>query len=148
MEPFLTFFMAKRLRTQDEHDIVVAESAKTYWESVQAGNKVDINPDGEHHRSVGKENYPDVIVWKPNQPDSDFGMVIVIEEIETSESVNEVESDQWATYADIGVKFILIVPKESVPLANGIIRRKKIRISELWHYSYDINGNIQFIKSW
>jgi hypothetical protein len=140
--------MARRLHTQDEHDKVVIESAKTYWKLAQEGYKVDVNPDGEQNRSVGKDNYPDVIVWKPSNPGSDSGTATIIEEIETSDSVNDSEAEQWITYAGLGIKFILVVPKGSVVSVNEIIKRKKIGITELWHYYYDINKKIQFAKSW
>lgn len=140
--------MARRSRTQNEHDAVVIESAKTYWKLMQDGYNVDTNPNGEQNRSVGENNYPDVIVWKPANPGSNSIQAIIIEEIETSESVNETEAEQWIIYAGLGIKFILIVPEESVISANEIIKRKKIGIKELWNYYYDVNRKIQFTKSW
>lgn len=141
--------MATRSKTQGEHDSVVAASAHTYSEQERRGYLVSTNPGSEKNQSVGPRDdpqYPDVVVWKPNSPGSTSGTATVIEEIETSESVNEDEGSQWKKYASLGVSiFRLIVPKADAAIAKKIIENKKIGVSEIW--SYTINGGrISFDK--
>jgi len=134
-------------QVQSEHDKVVRASAGTYHSKVAEGCRVSVNPDGEHNFYLGPENnpiYPDVVVWKPSSPGANGGNVEIIEEIETAESVNETEADQWAEYgARFGGTFFLIVPSGSERQALTIIRRRRIRVSQI--YTYALSGqNVSF----
>lgn len=141
--------MAIRLNeSQSEHDTVVRESAKTYSDMVSKGCKVAINPDGEKNQRVGPESnprYPDIIVWRPENPYSSSGKAEVIEEVETADSVTEEEAKQWKDYGSLGIKFILTVPKGYAKEAARIVDAKSANVTEIWHY-YSENGGIKFQK--
>lgn len=135
----LPILMATRpIAKQSEHDDVVRASSRTYSKLQAEGYQVAINPDGEKNRSVGppgNPRYPDVIVWKPKEPGSSSGTAKIIEEIETSDSVNEEEAKQWEDYAGLGVEtFSLIVPKEKCAEAAEIVRKKAIKVTDIWYY--------------
>ena len=140
----------KRKTTQSEHDRVVRASANTYTDAGAKGFKISINPNGEKNFEIGSDSnnqYPDVCVWKPNSPGSNSGTVKVIEEIETEESVNETEAEQWKNYASLGIEtFRLIVPKSKILTAKQIVEKKKIAVTEIWHYTIS-NGSISFSKN-
>lgn len=139
--------MTKRRLTQKEHDIVVAASAGTYNELIKQGHKVSTNPNGQQNQKVGGDHYPDVIVWKPNQENPNTGTAIVIEEIETEETVNESEAKQWREYAELGISiFRLIVPLSKVQSALQIVQTKKIKVTEIWSYEVKDDGRVVFQK--
>lgn len=138
--------MVERPNTQEEHDDVVKASAKTYFKMEEEGCKVFINPDGEKNYGWPKKDlYPDVIVWKPESPGANSGEAVIIEEIETDESVDSDEAEQWKNYAELGVEtFRLIVPEDEVDSAREIIEEEEIEIDELWSYYYDEDGRTKF----
>ena len=141
--------MPYRYRTQSEHDLVVRESARTYGEQEKKGYKVTTNPDGEKNFYVGTEQnqkFPDIVVWEPSSPQSTGGNVLIIEEVETDESVTEDHATQWKEYGDLGISvFRLIVPKTRASTAKSIVDTKKIRVSEIWSYVMH-NGSVSFEK--
>lgn len=122
---------------QSIHDKVVRASVNTYSELVNQGHKVAINPGSEKNQWVSSDKlYPDLIVWKPDANDSTTGTAIIIEEIETEESVTEAEADQWDRYGKLQISnFRLIVPVSQAAQALEIVQRRKIRVTEIWHYS-------------
>jgi len=131
--------MAKRISSQSEHDRVTEASAGTYSQLTQQGYKVTTNPGNQQNRFVGSPEhlFPDVIVWKPDQNDPNKGQAIIIEEIETSESVNQNEVEQWRKYAALGVsKFILIVPASYASEAHRLVQINNIRVTEIWYYTF------------
>jgi hypothetical protein len=136
--------MPFRLFTQPEHDQVVRASAETYNQLVQQGYKVAINPGSEKNQQVGSGNYPDVIVWRPNPPPNQAsGIAIIIEEIETEDSVTQAEAAQWKQYGQLGVsKFILLVPVSKVRDALNLVQANGVRVSEIW--SYEVRGGRYF----
>lgn len=136
-----------RFSSQNEHDEVVLESAKTYWHLEQQGFKVSVNPGSDKNCSVGESNYPDVVVWLPASANSSTGVTRIIEEIETAESVTDIEAEQWNKYSQIGALFRLIVPWEAVSSTVEILHRKNIRVTELWYYYYDSTNKIGFTKA-
>jgi len=134
---------------QSEHDTIVRASAATYTNSLTNGYQVATNPDGEHNRFVGpatSPKYPDVVVWKPSALNSTSGTAHIIEEIETEDSVNREEAEQWREYASLGVeKFILVVPQSKAHEAYQLVMSMRIRVTEIWYYFYD-NGVVKFSK--
>jgi hypothetical protein len=140
--------MATRLYGQSEHDRVVEASAGTYSQLTQQGYQVTTNPGDQKNRYVGSEQhlFPDVIVWKPDQNDPNRGQAIIIEEIETSETVNQNSVDQWISYAALGVsKFILIVPANSASEAHRLVQVNNIKVTEIWSYTVQ-NNQVYFTK--
>jgi len=139
--------MATRRLTQSVHDLVVAASAGTYSEMEKQGNKVSTNPNGQKNQRVGDDSYPDVIVWQPDIAKPTSGKAIVIEEIETEDSVTEAESKQWKEFGEIGISvFRLIVPLLKAPEALRIVQSKKINVSEIWSYEVKDDGRVTFNK--
>ncbi|OGW52390.1 MAG: hypothetical protein A2Y81_02920 [Nitrospirae bacterium RBG_13_43_8] len=50
-------------------------------------------------------HYPDIIL-------GNHGMVLALVEVETSESISEKRTERWEVLSALGVKLILMVPKE------------------------------------
>jgi hypothetical protein len=104
---------------QTIHDRVIAGVA-----AVQNRYDALTNPGHEHNWSIqiGQETvFPDVILCERGTRS-----VAHLIEVETADSVNEDESDQWATYARGPGQFWLLVPSTSLVLAQQICRRRSI----------------------
>lgn len=97
---------------QTEHDKVVTASAAT-WQN-KPGRVVHTNPGGDKNFSVNGDNYPDVVVVD-NQ-----NQLLAVEEIETEESVNQNEAEQWEKYSGFGVRLNLVVPESHVSEAQRL----------------------------
>ncbi|MCF8257565.1 MAG: hypothetical protein K9J06_08435 [Flavobacteriales bacterium] len=110
--------MAIRLFTQNEHDSVIQAA---YNNLDKVNHRVYINPNQQKNTSINGF-YPDIIIT----PASDNTVKFVIE-VETSESVNNIEAQQWRTYADLGGTFYLLVPFASKTLAELICRQNGIK---------------------
>lgn len=131
-----------------EHDRVVRASAATYGERVKKGYKVSINPSGEKNQSVGptySPRYPDVVVWMPDSIGSSNGKASIIEEIETADSINDIEAEQWKDYGSLAIKFLLVVPSGYCEEALRLIVKYGVNVSELWYYFYE-RDSIKFAK--
>jgi len=135
-------------KAQSEHDQVVRASAETYGQLKQQGYQVAINPGSEKNQQVGSGNYPDIVVWKPNPPPNHTsGTAVIIEEIETGDSVTLAEAAQWKTYGQLGVsKFILVVPADKAREALSIVQQEHVKVSEIWSYEI-LGGRVFFSKS-
>lgn len=133
---------------RSEHDRIVRVSAATYGEWISKGYKVSINPGGEKNQFVGPEfnpRYPDVVVWMPDSFGSTKGRAAIIEEIETVDSVNDSEAEQWKDYGSLGIKFLLVVPNGYCEEALRLISKYGANVSEVWYYYYEY-GNTKFVK--
>jgi len=133
--------MAIRHGSQKEHDLVIDASAKTYEQYEEKGYVVSINPTGQQNREVFPGLYPDLVVWLP---DGKLGRTVIIEEIETEDSVTERESQEWARFSKLRIKFFLVVPKDSATKAAEIIKRRNIRVDRLQCYFLDNYGQVKF----
>lgn len=133
------------------HDAVVRASAETYVKSRAEGYEITINAGSSKNRFVGpasNPSYPDVIVWKPSYVGSTEGTAVLIEEIETKESVNYKEAEQWRQYSQLMVKFLLIVPYGTEKLTKQIVDEYSIRVDEVWSYYFDNQTRTyKFVKS-
>jgi len=113
---------------QTEHDLVVEASADTFRKT---GGSASTNPRNEKNAEVAGL-YPDVVAKQEN------GM-IVVEEIETEDSVTQDECEnQWKPYSELGYQFNLIVPKDSLNLAQKFIRKAQLKVIL---QGYTIRGN-------
>ncbi|MBP6919502.1 MAG: hypothetical protein KBC23_00725 [Candidatus Omnitrophica bacterium] len=133
---------------ESEHDRIVSASAATYGEMQRKGYKVSTNPGGEKNQFVGPASnprYPDVVVWLPDSLGSARGTAVIIEEIETAESVSDSEAEQWKDYGSLGIKFLLIVPSKYCDEALRLISKHNVNVSEVWYYYYEL-GNTKFVK--
>ena len=107
--------------TQSLHDKVIAER-ESAWRSDSRVNQIYTNPGqtkGANYTVDGREVYPDLIVHLKD----DKGERWIIEEVETADSVNESELEQWRTFAQIEVAaFNLLVPQESAGRARSLVQ--------------------------
>jgi hypothetical protein len=102
---------------QDTHDrwvAVIAEERMTFPEFPQ--RKTYINPGTQKNYRVrtsdGAMFYPDIVVIDSSRDPADN--LVLIGEVETSDSVTEAEADQWREFAKVSpVPFYLYVPKGS-----------------------------------
>lgn len=124
--------MERNPEEQTNHDKVVEDSAETYRESEESP-KVYTNPNGEKNRDISGE-YPDIIVIYNES-------LKVIEEIETENSVNETELEQWKTYSKLGTSFQLVVPLETISMVENLI--KDLHNIKIQGYYFE-NGQIRW----
>jgi hypothetical protein len=126
--------MANRIYTQSEHDAVVQASAETYNQLIQQGYRVTTNPGSERNQQVGSGNYPDIVVWKPDPLNPTKGTAVIIEEIETQDTVTSQEAAQWKKYGNLSVKFILLVPAAKSREAFALVQMEAVKVAEIWSY--------------
>lgn len=110
--------MAYRLYTQNEHDSVIQTA---YNNLDKINHRVYINPNQQKNTNIDGQ-YPDIIITPAN--DNTVKFVI---EVETSESVNNNEVQQWRTYSQLGGTFYLLVPFASKTLAELLCRQNGIK---------------------
>jgi hypothetical protein len=110
--------MALRLYTQNEHDSVIQAA---YNNLDKINHKVYINPNQQKNTNIDGQ-YPDIIITPAN--DNTVKFVI---EVETSDSVNTNEVQQWKIYSQLGGTFYLLVPFESKALAELLCRQNGIK---------------------
>jgi hypothetical protein len=141
----------RNYRELEDHDSVVRASVGSYSTLRSQGFEVTINPGSDKNRYVGGDDnprYPDVIVWKPEYPGATRGTAIIIEEIETENSVSYTEGEQWKDFGALGIKFLLSVPRGKEYAAKQIIDYMGVRVDELWTYTFNTTtGKYDFQKT-
>lgn len=121
--------MSRLPENQKTHDAVVKDRAEA-WRSTTGVTDVWTNPNGENTTSLGEPpQYPDIIIEKDDK--------LVIEEVETSDSVTENESKQWEEYSKLGFRFNLLVPRWYGNEAKKIISARGISNIYLVEYWYE-----------
>ncbi len=78
--------------------------------------EIGINKTGEKKVEY-RGHYPDMIL-------GNHGMVLALLEVETAESISEKGTERWKTLADLGVKLILMVPKDLKVKATELLWNK------------------------
>lgn len=78
--------------------------------------EIGINKAGEKKVEY-KGTYPDMVL-------GNHGMILAILEVETAESVSEKSAERWKTLSDLGVKLILMVPKDLKVKATELLWSK------------------------
>lgn len=78
--------------------------------------EIGINRAGEK-RVEYKGHYPDMVL-------GNHGMILAILEVETPDSINEKSAERWKTLSDLGVKLILMVPKDMKVKATDFLWQK------------------------
>jgi len=91
------------------HDWVIRKIKEKYGRLYK---EVHINP-GDEKNYEFKGKYPDAVFVN-------YGQVVMIVEVETAETVNEGEAEQWRELSELGVKLSIIVPKENQKKAREI----------------------------
>jgi len=66
--------------------------------------EIGVNKHGEYHVEY-KGLYPDMIL-------GNHGIVLSLLEVETAGSISEKQADRWVTLSGLGVKLILMIPKD------------------------------------
>lgn len=116
-------------RSKDEqflHDWVIRIIYEKYN---RLYSEVNINPRNEKNYDLQGE-YPDAILVN-------HGQVVGVIEVETKDTINEENIEQWKKYSELGTKLTLIVPKEDQNKArdliwkNGLVAKVDIKFFEL-----------------
>ncbi len=116
-------------RSKDEqflHDWVIKKIDEKYN---RLYSEVNINPGDEKNYDLQGE-YPDAILVN-------HGQVVGIIEVETKDTINEENIEQWKKYSELGTKLTLIVPKEDQNKArdliwkNGLVAKVDIKFFDL-----------------
>ena len=111
-------------RSKDEqflHDWVINKVKEKYSKLYK---EVQTNP-GEEKNFEFKGSYPDVVFVN-------YGQVVLIAEVETENTINEEEVNEWKELSNLGVQLVLLVPKELQNMArdicwkNGVAAKVKI----------------------
>jgi hypothetical protein len=142
--------MAQRAKeAQVEHDRVVHAWAQILQKGVAQGCRVSTNPGSSKSAEVGSATapkFPDIVVWRPDAAEGRDGTAELIAEVETSDTLAENEiNTEWSGYAPVPAPFFLVVPEGLEDRAISLLRKKPVRVSQLW--SYRIEGpEIMFTK--
>ena len=116
-------------RSKDEqflHDWVIKKIDEKYN---RLYSEVNINPGDEKNYDLQGE-YPDAILVN-------HGQVVGVIEVETKDTINEENIEQWKKYSELGTKLTLIVPKEDQNKArdliwkNGLVAKVDIKFFDL-----------------
>ena len=83
------------------HEIILEHLRKKLSKEYK---QIGINKQGEH-KIAYKDHYPDMIL-------GNHGMVLSLLEVETEESVTEKQIERWKAFSKLGVKLIIMVPKQ------------------------------------
>jgi hypothetical protein len=124
-------------RSQSEHDRVVSAWALLLQRGPAKGMQVSTNPGKDQTVRVGPENdprYPDVVAWRADEAEGQHGAAEIITEVETADSLNEEELAEWAAYGTLPAPFYLVVPAGSEEETIRLLKKNRIRVSQLWTY--------------
>jgi hypothetical protein len=103
---------------QNEHDSVILAA---YNNLDKINHKVYTNPNQQKNTSINGQ-YPDIIIT----PINDNTVKFVIE-VETADSVNNMEVDQWRNYSKLGGSFYLLVPFNTRTTAELLCHQNNIK---------------------
>jgi len=103
------------------------------------GKYVVVNPGQERNPNASVKRgetfvYPDLVV-RP----SEVGEITELFEIETEDSIDSEEAEQWAIYNAGVSRFYLIVPKVSIGKAGDLIVEKGLSIAGIGFYDSSLN---------
>lgn len=123
---------------QQLHKLLVGQSYETYLQLRSQGLEVTPNPLVSEKRYVGGNNklYPDIVVWRPNSPGSQEGTAVMIEQIETSNSINR-NVERWRELASTGINFTLVVPLTNLDEVRNLLSTNNISVNKLQTYEYN-----------
>ncbi len=105
-------------RSRDEqflHDWVIGKIKEKYSRLYK---EVHTNPGGEKGFEL-KGHYPDVVFVN-------YGQIVLVAEVETQETINEEEAEEWKDLSNLGAQLVLVVPKEMQNAAREICWKKGI----------------------
>ena len=105
--------------SQNEHDNVIQAA---YSRLDKVNHRVYINPNQQKNTSINNVHYPDIIITSINDNNVKFTI-----EVETSDSVNSSEVQQWKDYSEFSGTFYLLVPFASKGVAELLCRQNNIK---------------------
>jgi len=131
---------------QREHDLVLGEILKTHWPST--GGKVYSNPGAERNCYIQYKDsrgrtqfaYPDIVSLMRGT-----NSVRCVGEVETDDTVTQIESGQWKLYADVAGHCFLYVPRETAAVAKALVGG--MRGVSLRCYFVDENGILNVVSA-
>jgi hypothetical protein len=131
------------------YDMVIRASASTYSPEQlrNAGLEITLNTANKKVRHIGDASnpvYPEVIVWRPDYPNSNTGQAVVVEAIETVNTI-PTNIEKWRRLASLGIRFNLIIPSDQLAEVRRIIREQNIITTNLRLQTYIVqNGQYVF----
>ena len=87
--------------------------------------------------------FPDVLLWRAETADGRDGTAELVAEVETSDTLNEDEVAEWAAYGKFPAPFHLAVPAGSEERAIRLLKKRAVRVSQLWSYEI-VGGEVIF----
>lgn len=139
--------MSRRTETtQSEHDRVIEAWARRVSERFGTRVEVSTNPGNLRRFQVGHDDdprFPDVLVWRSDSADGRDGTAELVAEVETVDSLNEGEVAEWAAYGKLPAPFHLVVPAGAEEEAIRLVKKKAVRVSQLWSYQV-VAGEVIF----
>jgi hypothetical protein len=105
-------------RSKDEqflHDWVIGKIKEKYS---RLYTEVRTNSGKEKNFEL-KGQHPDVIFVN-------YGQIVLVAEVETQETINEEEAEEWKDLSNLGAQLVLVVPKEMQNAARDICWKKGI----------------------
>lgn len=116
-------------RTPEEqkiHDMVLADSAKSYL-AVTTAENIKTNAGGQEIYEI-EGFYPDLVAKLPTGE-------IIIEEVETESTINEQEKQQWRRLSALGYDFRLIVPLNKLETVKPMVADLTVNVQ-----AYEVTG--------
>jgi hypothetical protein len=95
--------------------------------------EIGINKTGEK-KAEYRGLYPDMIL-------GNHGMILALLEVETAESISEKGAEKWKVLSNLGVKLILMVPKDLKVKATELLWTKGL-MGKVSMGTYDISVNM------
>jgi hypothetical protein len=95
--------------------------------------EIGINRVGEKEVEF-KGHYPDMVL-------GNHGMTLALLEVETADSISEKGTERWKTLSELGVKLILMVPKDMKVKATELLWSKSM-MGKVSIGTYEISVNM------
>jgi len=95
--------------------------------------EIGVNRTGER-KAEYRGHYPDMIL-------GNHGMILALLEVETAESISEKRVEKWKILSDLGVKLILMVPKDMKVKATDLLWSKGL-MGKISMGTYEISVNM------
>lgn len=132
-----------------ERDRVARASSSTYspQELARLGLKITLNLSNQRTRYVGSPPvYPELVVWRPDNPYTETGQAVIVEEVETSGSLTQPRINDWRILSSLlGVRFNLIVPSSSLTQIRSILNTNQLNITNIHLQTYHLDAQNRFV---
>ena len=132
--------------SQSEHDRVIEAWARLLTRRFAKPVQISTNPGNQRRVQVGPDDdphFPDVLVWLQEHSGHRDGTAELITEVETADSLDHAEVAEWVAYSKIPAPFYLVVPSGSEPEAIRLLKKKAVRVLQLWSYQI-VGGEVIF----